>query len=296
MEPIRSGPDPLPDVLAAVEAGLPVLRATAVDLDRMERDQDRISGNALSAAILRDAFMSLRVMRFIHSHRSRSQTVDITTIAHAIMMLGQARFFREFTKLPVVDVQLKAHPQAVARIHAAMSRARLAALFARDWANCRHDMDPEEVMIAALLHDVTESLVVLWQPAADAQLPPAVAIDLRQRLFEQLGLPGLIRDLARDDSDLDARVLNVRYACDLARHCAYGWFDPAIAVDLANAQRLLHISAPELWERVRRVVLAAAREWTHYRVRPSAAYLLLLPDSDSDDRPGVGAEANPDAV
>lgn len=289
MEPIRSGPDALTEVLAAVEAGLPVLRATALDLDRFERDQDRISGTALSAAILRDPFMTLRVMRFIQSHRSRSQTVDITTIAHAIMMLGQARFFREFQKRPMVDVQLKAHPRAVALIHAGMSRARLAALFARDWANYRHDMDPEEVMVAALLHDITELLVVLWQPAADGQLPPAVAVELRQGLFEQLGLPGLIRDLARDDSDLEARVLNVRYACDLARHCAYGWFDPAITVDLANAQRLLHISAPEMWERVRRVVLVAAREWTHYRVRPSAAYLLLLPDSEADRIDGTGS-------
>ena len=287
MEPSAGRPDALAEVLAAVEAGLPVLRATALDLERLERDQDRISGNALSAAILRDPFMTLRVMRFIQSHRSRSQTVDITTIAHAIMMLGQARFFREFRELPIVDVQLRAYPLAVARIHAGMSRARLAALFARDWANQRHDMDPEEVMVAALLHDITELLVVLGQPDADWPFAP-VAADLQARLFEQLGLPGLIRDLARDGGDLDARVLTVRYACDLARHCAYGWFDPAIAVDLAHAQRLLHISEPEMWERVRRVVLAAAREWTHYRIRPSAAYLPLIADDESARTDGTG--------
>jgi hypothetical protein len=69
----------------------------------------------------------------------------------------------------------------------------------------------------------------------------------------------------------------------------YGWFAPAITVDLANAQRLLHISAPEMWERVRRVVLVAAREWTHYGVRPSAAYFLLLPDSEADRIDGTGS-------
>ena len=47
---------------------------------------------------------------------------------------------------------------------------------------------------------------------------------------------------------------------------------------LAHAQRLLHVSAPEIWERVRRVVLAAARDWTHYGVRPAAAWLPLLPE------------------
>lgn len=283
MDPIASGPDALAEVLAAVDAGLPVLRATALELDRMERDQDRISGNALATAILRDVFMTLRVMRFIHSHRSRSQTVDITTIAHALMMLGQTRFFREFKKLSVVDAHFKAHPRAVARIHAGMSRARLAGMFARDWANHRHDIDPEEVMVAALLHDIADLLIVLWHPEAEQPLPPAVAADLRTRLFEHLGLPGLIRELAQDEGEMNARVLNVRYACDLARHCAFGWSDPAITVDLANAQRLLHISPPELWERVRRVVLAAAREWQHYRIRPSAAYLLLLPDAPVAD-------------
>jgi hypothetical protein len=266
-------------VLALVEGGLPVLRATALELERLARDQDRIPGNALSAAILRDPFLTLCVMRFIHSHRSRSQTVDITTIAHALLMLGQARFFREFSKPSLLDAQPGLHPQALARIRAGMSRSRLAALLARDWANLRHDLDPEEVMIAALLHDIPELLLILWQPDADGPVPPEAVADLRLNLFERLGLPGLIRDLARDDSDLDPRALNVRHACALARHCAQGWFEPAIVDDLAQAQRLLHISPPELWERVRKVVLNAAREWMHYRVRPAASYLPLLPDA-----------------
>jgi len=279
MEPTERGPGQLAELLQPVEAGVPVLRATALELERLERDQDRISGNALSAAILRDPFMTLRVLRFLQSHRTRSQTADITTIAHALMMLGQTRFFREFSKLPMLDVALKPHPAALARIQAGMSQARLAALLARDWALHRHDMDPEEVMVAALVHDITELLVILRWPAAEVSVTPSAVANLRLQLFEHLGLPGLIRDLAQDADEHNARMLNVRYACDLARHCAQGWFDPAIAVDLDHAQRLLHISAPEMWERVRKVVLSAAREWQHYRVRPAASYLPLLPMS-----------------
>jgi len=276
---MAGGQDDLTALLKAVEAGVPVLRTTAIELERLERDQDRISGNALSAAILRDPFMTLRVLRFLQSHRTRSQTADITTIAHALMMLGQARFFREFTKLPILDAALNLHPSALARIQAGMSRARLAALFARDWAVYRHDMDPEEVMVGALVHDMTELLVMLCWPAAKGSLAPSVVASLRLQLIDQLGLPGLIRELAEDADEHNARVLNVRYACDLARHCSQGWFDPAIATDLDHAQRLLHISAPEMWERVRKVVLSAAREWMHYRVRPAASYLPLLPMS-----------------
>lgn len=278
MDPIASGPDGLAELLKSVEAGVPVLRSTALELERMELDQDRISGNALAGAILRDPFMTLRVLRFLQSHRTRSQTADITTIAHAIMMLGQARFFREFRKLPILDAELKLHPDALARIQAGMSQARLAALLARDWATYRHDMDPEEIMVAALVHDISELLAVFCWPQAEGSLSPAVAAGLRLQLFEHLGLPGLIRDLAQDGNDRDARVLNVRYACDLARHCSAGWFDPAIETDLAQAQRLLHVSAPEMWARVRKVVLNAARDWMHYRVRPAASYLPLLPE------------------
>lgn len=278
MDQLAGGPSGLATLLHAVEAGVPVLRATALELDRLERDQDRISGNALSAAILRDPFMTLRVLRFLQSHRTRSQTEDITTIAHAIMMLGQARFFREFKKLPVLDVTLKSHPIAFARISHGMSQARLAALLARDWSAHRHDMDPEEVMIGALLHDVVDMLVTLCWPGAEGSLSPAVAADLRLNLFERLGLPGLIRDLAQDGNEHDPRVLSVRYACNLARHASRGWFDPAIEVDLAHAQRLLHVSPPEIWDKVRRVVLNAAREWTHYRVKPAASLLPLIPE------------------
>lgn len=281
MEPHADGPEGLLELLQAVEAGVPVLRSTALELERLERDQDRISGNALSAAILRDPFMTLRVLRFLQTHRTRSQTADITTIAHAIMMLGQARFFREFRKLPVLEVELASQPQALGRIQAGMSQARLAALFARDWAAHRHDMDPEEVMVAALVHDITELLVWLCRPTQGG-VCAEVAAGLQQQLFDRLGLPGLIRDLAQDGNDQNARVLSVRYACALARHCAHGWFHPAIESDLVQAQRLLHISSPELWERVRKVVLSAAREWTHYRVRPAASYLPMLPDEGSE--------------
>jgi len=281
MQPAESDPQGVAELLesVSVEGDVPVLQATVLELKRLERDQERISGNSLSAAILRDPLMTLRVLRFLQGHRTRSQTVDITTIAHAIMMLGQARFFREFADLPVLEVRLRSYPAAMQSIRAAMSRARLASLFARDWALQRHDLDPEEVMVATLVHDVADLLLSVRLPERHADDGQPLAVDLRARLFDRLGLPGLIRDLAQDGQREEPRVLNVRYACDLAAHCATGWHDPAIATDLAHVQRLLHISPPELWLRIRRVVLQAAREWTFYGVRPAASYLPMLPDN-----------------
>ena len=270
----------LAELAHSVEAGVPVLRATAAELARMEADQERLSANALSAAILRDPLMTLRVLRFLQSHRTRSQTADITTIAHAIMMMGQARFFREFSTLVVLEDQQHLGREAICAAQAAMSQARLAALLARDWAMYRRDMDPEEVMVAALMHDITALLCLLRWPDSAELVPVPISGELRSQLFARLGLPGLIRELTEDEQVDNPRVLTVRHAGELARHCALGWHDPAIGADLESVQRLLHVSAPELWERVRRVVLQAAQEWRIYGVPPAAAYLPMLSECD----------------
>jgi hypothetical protein len=262
-------------IVALGDAGLPVLRATRVELKRLERIQDRISSQELAAVILRDPLMTLRVLQFLYHHRTRSQTQDITTIAHAIMMLGFARFFREFSELSVAEDQLHGCPDAPSVIYAKASQARLASLFARDWATLRHDMDPEEVMVAALVHDAAQLLLFCVQPDGSVESSVAEQTELRTRWYRHLGLPGLLDELTRDTDTLHARVVNVTLACDLARLCANGWNDPQLAPLLERIQRLLHISAVQVWEHIRNVALRAAAEWRFYRTRPAAAYLIM---------------------
>ena len=262
-------------LLALGESGVPVLRATVDELVRLERAQERIASAELATAILRDPLMTLRVLHYLHRHRTRSQTHDITTIAHAIMMLGLQRFFREFAALPSIEDVLADAADRIAGVHAMASRMRLGALFARDWAAQRHDIDPEEVMVAALVHDVVELLAECeWRGHAPAFSGEASSA-LRSALFDRLGLPGLLAELTCEGDVPQPRVLNVSLACALARSCAGGWNDPAIEETLARVQRLLHISQAELWGRVRRVALQAAQEWRFYAIRPAAAYLVM---------------------
>ncbi len=257
------------------ESGVPVLRATVIELTRLEDAQERISSNDLASTILRDPLMTLRVLRFLSNHRTRSQTQDITTIAHAIMMLGLVRFFREFSGLPIIEDCLAAAPEALTAVRAAASRARLASLFARDWALQRHDMDPEEVMVAALVHDVVDLLLLCERPDAVPELSVAERSELRSALFARLGLPGLLSELTLDTDTQQPRVLNVAAACSLARLCAQGWNDPGLEDELARIQRLLHKSPVEIWDRIRNVALHSAREWQFYQTRPAAAYFPM---------------------
>lgn len=262
----------------AGEDDVPVLRATAAELARLERDQDRIAGGQLANAILRDPLMTLRVLRFLQQHRTRSQTADITTIAHALMMLGVARFFREFRGPPVLEQRLAAHAPAVERIRQTMSEARLASLFARDWAVQRHDIDPEEVMVAALLHDAAEIAWLCADPRRASGTVPVLPPEVRHRFFAHWGLPRILAGLLEPHAQRQPRELNVTLACELARACAHGWHGEALGLALGRAQRLLHLSAPELWERVRRIALQAARDWRVYGVYPAARLLPLLPE------------------
>jgi hypothetical protein len=264
-------------LLQQAAAGVPVLRVTAAEMARMRAEEERIPGNTLAGVILRDPLMTLRMLRFLYSHRTRTQTADITTIAHAIMMLGQARFFREFGDLPAVEERVGG--VALDQVRIVMSRSRLAALFARDWAAQRHDVDPEEVMVAALLHDIAHMLLLL---TGDANaIVPGVADALRPLLLARLDLPGLVAELNEESAVPNPRVANVQLACRLASHCYAGWPAAAVREDLLEVQRFLRTSEPQAWERVRRIVLAAAAEWHYYQTLPAAASMPFVVDESS---------------
>jgi HD-like signal output (HDOD) protein len=269
----------LPALLRAADCELPVLRATVADLARLEAMQERVPSNTLAATILRDPFLTLRVLRFMAQHRTRRQTADITTIAHAVMMLGQERFFRAFEKLPVLEQQVDG--ERLQRLLELASRARLAALLARDWAGSRHDVEPEEVMVAALLHTIPESLALLsGSTLAQTDDDHAALCGPLMRALAVTGLPSQMYE--RIDAP-DVRRWNAQLACRLARHLCEGWAREAVAAGLAELQRLLRGSETQAWERVRRPLLVAAREWHYYGVPPAAANMLLAA-SESDPR------------
>ena len=164
---------------------------------------------------------------------------------------------------------LSGQPQALLGVLQVILRTQRASRYAHEWAFARHDMNVEEVALAALLHDLAE--ILLWCFAPD------LAIEIRSRLQadrslrsasvqqEVLGfplaelqlalchawhLPELLTTLIDDGNAHLSRVQNVKLAVNLARHSIDGWADPAIPDDLKAVQDLLHISRETLLHRL----------------------------------------------
>jgi HD-like signal output (HDOD) protein len=251
------------------QAKLPVLRHTVTELEKLRANAEFANGRVLSAVILQDPLMTLRVLAYIESHRRKSQNADITTIERALMMIGIEPFFREFKDLPLVEDSLKPYPKALLGLLKVMARARHASHWAREWALVRHDLDVDEITVATLLYDVAEILMWCFAPTLALQVRDmqvkdrALRSQTAQQMVYNITLPNLQLELAKlwhlpqllttlmDRSNADnPRVQNVTLAVDLARHSANGWDDAALPDDYAAIEELLHISHENLMQRL----------------------------------------------
>ena len=265
---------PLPDIDAWVllfsNNSLPVLRVTKRRLDEMRADLDRVDARELARVILQDPIMTVRVLAYIQPFRGRTLQHDITTIAGAVMMSGIEPFFRRFEDLPTVEGMLKGEDQhALLGVLQVIRRAQRAADYAQEWAIWRHDINMEEVRIAALLHDLTEILVWCFAPrlgldirnlqieqptmrSADAQkrVLDLTFQDIQLELCKVWHLPDLLLHLIDDTNGNQARVKNVALAVRLARHSSHGWDDPALPDDYTDIGLLLNITPEAVRQRL----------------------------------------------
>lgn len=251
------------------ESEIPVLRQTVRSIAAARDNIDKINGRDISAIVLNDPLMTLRVLAYIRPFHGSRVLKEITTVAHATMMLGIEPFFQHFATLSVIEEGLKPYPQALLRMLQVIRRAQRASRYAYIWATWRHDMNAEEVTIAALLRDVAEILLLCFAPKqalqvyalqrADRSLRSVVAqesvlgfrlMDLQLALCSHWQLPELLLNLMDDAQAEQARVKNVKLAADLARHSANGWDDAALPDDYRAIEALLNIGHDELMIRL----------------------------------------------
>jgi HD-like signal output (HDOD) protein len=285
---------------------LPVLSGTVEELERLQAQSDDVSPQQISAVVLRDPLMTFKVLKYIQERRHRSQMVDITTIAHALMMVGLDPFLSQFTRQPILQTWLAHDAQSLDGAMTVISRARHAAIYARDWAVVRHDIEVDEVIIAALLHDLAELLLWCWAPrlarlidklkqeqqmrseAAQRAVLGFPLIALQLELAREWQLPKLLCGLMDVRHAATPRGLNVSLAVAVARHSANGWDDAALPDDYTAIGRLLNLTVGQARARVMRVAAEAAERENWYGLTPPGA---RLPATWSDSVPEKTAQA-----
>jgi HD-like signal output (HDOD) protein len=283
-------------VVRLTQSDLPVLRKTAQEIERLRKIEDRITAKDISIVILHDPMMTIKVLRFIESRR-KAGSAEITTISHALMMMGTGSFFEHFSSgFTIIEDLLADKPDALYGMLSVVSRSRHAAIYAQDWSLMRHDLESDEVTIAALLHDMAEMLLWCYLPdelieirrrmmrdsalrSADTQMA-VLGFNLKklQMLLAAVWkLPALLRSLMDSNQAKQPRVINVTLAASLARHSAHGWYNAALPDDFAGIKEFLGMGAENMMEYINRNVLVAAKEWHWYNFRPAAAWLPMLP-------------------
>lgn len=262
--------------LAGVDLStLPVFGQTIAELGRLAPRGERVALPELTDIVLHDPLLVLRLLQTVNGRRSRLGA-EITTVGHAVMMLGVQPFFQRFSGLTSVEERLASRPAALADVQRRASRAHHAAYQARDWAIQRADIESEEVFVATTLAELPEMVRACLLPDG-GQADAEAGNTLREALFDACRIPERLRMLSDPGRGTQPRAVNVQLALALARHAASGWWGRDVAQDLEAAAAFLHLPLDEAIGRIHRTAVLAARAWRWYGAPPAAALLPLLP-------------------
>jgi hypothetical protein len=247
-------------------AALPVLAATAEQIEALRAIEEQVDAHLLAEAIGSDPLMSLKVMSHLARLRRGREGSDPETLTAALVMIGIPPFFGAFGPQPTVEERLAANPEALEGFRRVLRRSHRAARFAIGFAAHRLDRDAAVIHDAALLHDFAELLLWLEAPAlaleiarrqsTDATLRSAAAqrellnielVDLQHHLMLAWRLPRLLVEITDDHAKRETpQLTNVRLAIRVARHSTEGWDNAALPDDYADLGQLLQLSPPHV--------------------------------------------------
>lgn len=128
---------------------LPIFGKTAEQI-RDLTDSEKSAVSELAEAILRDQGMTAKLLRIANSVIFNTSGTQVTTVSRAIVMLGFDMVRQIALSVAFIDAFLRGRVRE--RVQREMARAFHAAVQARWMAAKRHDAQPEEVFIAALLY------------------------------------------------------------------------------------------------------------------------------------------------
>ncbi len=258
--------------------------------------------------ILKDPGLILQTLKQLQQSSKKPRAQEIAGMEQAAMLLGLDQVQGLPGNSPRVEKVLQG--QALTGYQRATTRAFHAAYQAWDWAFIKHDTNPDEVLLSALMHDSAE--LALWvnaperihqlrrltlhdnMPAAEAQYI-ALGDSLEhfgRRLAEHWTLPQLVHESLRPEYNNEPRVRGVILAVQLARQTEWGWYSPQVEATLEQIAEYLDSGIEETTVHVHRAAVRAAREASFYGACLPAA---MLPRLSGDEQWLIDEEFPPEA-
>ena len=245
--------------------------------------------------ILKDPGLALLTLKQLQAG-SGKPLADISSMAQATMLLGIERAKRLPLGHPQLESTLSGY--ALTGYTRTACRAFHAAFQAWDWAHIKNDHAPEEVMLAALLHDVAE--MSLWVNAPEKMhqfrklmLKDHLATDEAQyiafgdslehfsrELAAHWQLPGLVNDALRPENASNPRVRGVMLAVQLARTTERGWYWEKAERVLPEIAKYLDAPLDEVIPHIHFNAVRTALEAPFYNVRQAATMLPMSPGGE----------------
>lgn len=288
---------------------VPVLRRTIRELDRLRPGAERVSASQLAVIILHDPLMTLKLLRLANTMRRGRLSNEITSIEHAIMMLGVAPLFTHFSALVALEDMLAGDKQALASVLQVYSRSLHAAYQARQWAIQHQDIRVEEVYISALLHDMTNMMLWIYAPERAQAIRDTVrrerlyyglvhekamgfsVADFRFSLAGAWRFPEMLAELVDCRNAGQPRAQGVLLAVSIAHLAERGWYGQQMEACLDAMADTLNLPLEEAVTRVHQTAVAAARHWEWYGMVPAAAWLPMLPGVWEEEREVPASES-----
>ncbi len=272
---------------------LPALQANTTLLRQLAANEKSDIGQ-MADIIESDPGLTLRLMRYINNLRHKHLSSEISTVRHALMMLGLDHVQQIPQELPDLEEQ-SAEVQQRLRHH--FNRSFHAAYQARTWALHARDSVADELYIAALLHNLGEILMDLHQPkemdrvremmhekkmkAEEAEYVVfGFSLDqLTLELAKHWRLPTILIDALQSENAQSNRVLNVMLASRLAEQVENGWYNLETTEILEQIADLMLADVASAATMVHKTAVEAARASSQFMAPHPAAALIYPPES-----------------
>ncbi len=239
------------EVLRAQE--MPIFSNTAQKIYATLDDRKK-GAMDLASIILQDPNLTAKLLKVGNSPYYNPSKQKMSTVSRAIVILG-AQVIRELT-LACSFFESILSSSNKERANQEIAQAIHAAVQARELAIALHDPSPEEVFIAALLHNIGhvafwcsthEQATQIHELIAKSGLVPRDAEkkvlgftlqDLGKKLSKSWHLGGLIEEAISQPESLDRRIQTVQIGSQICEAIQAGWESEAMEECVSKLQQL----------------------------------------------------------